>query len=149
MALHQHRVATGPARTGRALAGLLLLSATLFSAAAGPGQAAQAAAPVALERRLESVAKALALEPQQKVQLRQILLGQREQVRQIWSDTTLPAAYRIAATQASSDKAAESIRAMLNPAQRQQYQLTRSPLEANPDSARPDVAQWIGALQQR
>ena len=69
-----------------------------------PGQPSRAAS--ALDRRVESVAKALGLDLDQTLQMRQILANQREQVRQIWNDETLASAYRIAATQAQCRQAA-------------------------------------------
>jgi hypothetical protein len=139
---------------GRLLVGFVLLAGGLASAgneipagAVRPDQARHAAAPSALDRRVEALSKALGLDVEQKLQLYKILVSQREQVRQIWNDETRPSAYRIVATQTASNKAGDAIRAMLSEEQKQKYNLSQPPPEARVDSARPNVAQWMGALQ--
>jgi hypothetical protein len=102
------------------LAGLLVL------ALGGPGLMPSAAAAgrgrrSALEDRVSTLTKALALDAKQQVAVRDVLQRQRERVRRIWSDETVPSAHRIAMTKAVSRRTADEIRALLNEEQRKKY----------------------------
>ena len=97
-----------------------------------------------LEDRVNVLSKALNLDEKQQSDLRKVLEGQREQVRMIWSDTSVPAAYRVIATQALSEKTADQIRALLNEEQKKKYNLPRQPHEATEGSAKPkSVEDWM------
>lgn len=100
-----------------------------------------------LAGRVDMLAKALELDASQKLALQGILQSQREQVRKIWSDTSMAPAYRIASTMAVSDRTGDAIRAILNEEQKQKYNLARPPQEQVAGFARPDVAEWMGSMQ--
>jgi hypothetical protein len=122
-------------------------------AADGPAQAEEATAatpaqhPVrqvrhnGIDERVQTLAKALNLDPAQQVALRRVLEGQRESVARVWSDTSMPAAIRIGATQAISDRTADQIRALLTEEQREKYNPPRIRPQDRP--ARPDVSAWM------
>lgn len=74
-----------------------------------------------LEDRVATLTKALDLDAKQQAALRKVLQGQREQVRRIWSDESVPSANRISATKALSRQTADQIRALLNEEQRKKY----------------------------
>jgi hypothetical protein len=96
-----------------------------------------------LEDRIRILTQWLNLDATQQAELRKVLEGQREQVRSLWSDTSVPAAYRISATQAISDKTGDQIRALLNEEQKKKFNPPRPPRDA--DSARPNVEDWMNA----
>lgn len=89
------------------------------------------------------LSKSLDLDARQRSDLRKVLEDQREQVSRVWSDTSVPAAYRVSATQAISDRTADQIRALLNDEQRKRYNPPKPPHEATPGSARPSVDPWM------
>lgn len=76
---------------------------------------------VTLEDRVHLVAKELDLDARQQASLKDILLAQRAEVAKVWSDSSVPAAVRVGATQAVSERTAERIRAILTPEQREKY----------------------------
>jgi hypothetical protein len=96
-----------------------------------------------LERRIQTLAKFLDLDVAQQSGLRKVLENQREQVGKIWNDLSVPAAYRVGATRAISDKAADQIRALLNEEQRKEYSPPRRPREAAADSNKRSVEDWM------
>lgn len=151
-----NRDCSSSARPGlRALAlGIGLVVASLSPAqAAGAGEKPAVHPPVrrlprqvggrSLEERVTMLSKALDLDARQQSQLRKVLEDQREQVSRVWSDTSVPAAYRVGTTQAISDKTADRIRALLNDEQRKRYNPPKPPREARPGSARPSVEAWM------
>ena len=89
------------------------------------------------------LSKALHLDARQQSELRKVLAGQREQLSKVWSDTSVPAAWRVSATQAISDKTADQIRALLNEEQKKRYNPPKPPHEAMRASARPSVEAWM------
>lgn len=93
-----------------------------------------------LEERVAMLSKALHLDDTQQAELRRVLADQREEIGRAWSDTSVPAADRVSATQAISDRTADRIRALLNEEQRKQYNPPRQPHTA---SARPSVEAWM------
>jgi hypothetical protein len=106
-----------------------------------------AAAGSSLERRIQTLAKFLDLDVAQQSELRKVLENQREQVGKIWNDLSVPAAYRVGATRAISDKAADQIRALLNEEQRKEYNPPRRPREAAADSNKRSVEDWMNATR--
>lgn len=98
-----------------------------------------------LEDRVRILTQWLSLDATQQTELRKVLQGQREQVRSLWSDTSVPAAYRISATQAISDKTGDQIRALLNEEQKKKFNPPRPPRDETAASARPNVEDWINA----
>ncbi len=63
-----------------------------------------------LDDRIRVLSQALNLDEAQQSELRKVLEVQREQLMKVWSDASLPAAYRIGATQAISGSTASSCR---------------------------------------
>ena len=100
-----------------------------------------------LDDRVKALTRALDLDAKQQSELRKVLEGQREQVMRVWSDTSVPAAYRVSATQTISDQTADQIRALLNEEQRKKYNPPRPPHEATAGSARPSVEDWMGTAK--
>ena len=78
-----------------------------------------------LDERVKRLAQALDLDVTQQSELRQLLEGQRDQLRRVWSETSWPAAYRISATQAVADYVLDQIKALLNDDQRHKFNLLR------------------------
>jgi hypothetical protein len=75
----------------------------------------------ALDSRVQLLSKELDLDARQQAEVRGILLRQKAEVSQVWSDEATPAAIRVAATRAIVDKTADRIRAVLNDEQREKY----------------------------
>jgi hypothetical protein len=98
-----------------------------------------------LEDRVRILTQWLSLDAPQQAELRKILQGQREQVRSLWGDTSVPAAQRISATQAISDRTGDQIRAMLNDEQKKKFNPPRPPRDETAASARPNVEDWMDA----
>ena len=101
-----------------------------------------------LDDRVRLLSKALDLDASQQTELRKVLEGQREKVSRLWSDSSLPATYRISAMQAISDQTAEQIRVLLNEEQRKKYNAPRQ-RHAAEGSARPDVEAWMNAAKSK
>lgn len=100
-----------------------------------------------LEDRVRILTQWLKLDATQQTELRKILEGQREQVRSLWDDTSVPAAYRISATQAISDKTGDQIRAMLNEEQKKKFNPPRPPRDETAAAARPNVEDWMNTAK--
>jgi hypothetical protein len=95
-----------------------------------------------LDDRVNTLTKALDLDATQQSGLRKVLESQREQVARVWNDESVPAAYRVVATQAISDKTADQIRALLNDEQKKKYNPPK-PHNAAPGSTGPSVEDWM------
>ena len=98
-----------------------------------------------LENRVRILTQWLGLDATQQTELRKVLQGQREQVKSLWSDTSVPAAQRISATQAISDRTGDQIRAMLNDEQKKKFNPPRPPRDETAASVRPNVEDWMNA----
>jgi hypothetical protein len=146
--------ASGRRRFGRAMAPLLLvISAGGFMPAQASGQGQPAAiggvqgqAPRrhqahGVEHRVRVLTKALGLDARQQLELKKILLGQREQVMKAWSDPSAAPASRVAATEAIGDRTAGQIRALLNDEQRTRYGAPRPANQAAGPGA--SVESWM------
>jgi hypothetical protein len=98
-----------------------------------------------IDGRVQLLASELDLNPDQQAAVRRILLQQRAEVGQVWSNDSQPAQVRVAATRAIGDRTAERIRAILNEEQREQYHKARPSL---PDRAQStdQVESWINAV---
>jgi hypothetical protein len=96
-----------------------------------------------LEDRVKLLTKELDLDAKQQAELRKLLEGQRDQVKKVWDDTSLPAANRVGATQAISDRTGDAIRSMLNEEQKKKYNSAKPPRDATEGSPRPDVEYWM------
>lgn len=137
------------------LAGSIVLSTAIAQTpqgqekAAAPGAEAarqhaphHAAAGQGLEDRVKLLTHELDLDAKQQGEMRKLLESQREQVRRVWNDSSLPAANRVGATRAISDRTGDQIRAMLNEEQRKKYNSAKPPRDAE-SSPRPDVEYWM------
>ena len=100
-----------------------------------------------LEDRIRVLAKALDLDVKQQSELRRVLEGQREEVRRVWDDSSVPAVYRVSATQGISDKTGDQIRALLSDEQRKKYSAPRVPHEATAGSTSRSVESWMDSAQ--
>ena len=96
-----------------------------------------------MDDRIKVFSQALNLDDAQQTKLRKVLESQREQIIKLWSDSSLPAANRIGATQAISDSSADQIRAFLNEEQRNKYNSPRQSHEATIDSSKRSVEDWM------
>jgi len=103
--------------------------------------AARPGAP-ALDRRVALLAAELQLTPAQQAEVRALLQRQREDLQQLWADASVPAAVRIGRTQAISDHTADGIRALLDEAQRQKYQLAHQ-RQAPVGASGADLEAWM------
>lgn len=84
-----------------------------------PQRHAIASAP--LENRVQLMTKELELDAGQQIALRNVLIEHRTEVAKAWSDPSVPAAIRVGATQAVTEKTTARIRAMLTDEQREKY----------------------------
>ena len=98
-----------------------------------------------LDERIALLAKELSLDPAQQTEVRKILVTQRTEIVQAWSDESQPAQMRVMVTRAIGDRTAERIRAVLNDMQREKYLKARPSL---PDRAQStnQVDSWINAV---
>jgi len=103
------------------------------------------AARSGIDGRVQLLTKELDLDARQQVEVRKILVQQRAEVLQAWSDESLPAQMRVAGTRAIGNRTAERIRAILNDAQREKY---IKPKPSLPDQAQPagNLESWISAV---
>ena len=101
------------------------------------------AAGASLDDRVKMLSKALALDAKQQAELRRVLERQREEVMKVWNDASLPAPYRVSATQAISDRTADQIRALLNEEQRKKYNPPKQPHVAAEGLGRRSVEDWM------
>jgi septal ring factor EnvC (AmiA/AmiB activator) len=123
-----------------------------YALAEGQDSAAAVAAPQAprehresrLDARIKTLSRALDLDAGQQAELRKLLERQREQINRVWSDASMPAAYRVGATHAINDKTADEIRALLNEEQKKKYNPPRPPRQA-PDASSRTVEEWMKA----
>ena len=103
--------------------------------------------PGSLEDRVRALSQALNLDESQQSALRKVLEGQREQVIKVWSDSSVPAAYRISATQAISDRTADQIRALLNEEQKKKYNPPRQSHQEATGTNKRSVEEWMDATR--
>jgi hypothetical protein len=97
-----------------------------------------------LDERVQKLSRTLNLDAAQQSQLREVLAMQREQMTRVWSDSSVPSAYRISATRAIGNQTAERIRALLTEEQRAQFsQPSQRPREAAPGTR--SVEDWMNA----
>ena len=149
-----------PKRRAVVLAGMLALSGATLAADGVPGGAPSASregvavtrpagvqvrATNPLDRRIELLARELDLDAAQKLKVRAVLEGQREQVVRVWQDESVPGALRVARTQAISERTEDGIRALLTDAQRQKYIKPRTDRAATGGSP-DDLANYIDKM---
>jgi len=105
-------------------------------AGSGPAGPQQAFLPrgrrSGLAARVATLTRALGLDRAQQAELRKVLQDQRVQVQRIWSEPSVPAADRVAATRVLSARTADRIRAMLTEEQRKKYE---GPPQGDPGEA--------------
>jgi len=117
----------------------------LLLCALGAAHAGDKHTPAAsLDDRVQLMAKELDLDANQQARLKSILLAQRAEVTKAWNDPSVPAAVRIATTQAVSEKTAERIRAVLNDEQRGKYAKAHQ-RDARVGAPGGDVQKWMQA----
>ena len=134
--------ATGPAGAAEA-AGAARAVDDNEAAAPVPQETARRQGRVSpLDRRVTLLTKELGLDATQQARVKKVLEGQREQVARVWSDTSLPAARRVSATQAIADRTADRIRALLNDEQRKKYIQPRR-RDAPVGTAGGDAEAWM------
>jgi hypothetical protein len=102
-----------------------------------------------LAERVRTFSQALDLDPAQQVQVRIILQSQREEMQKVWSDPSVPAAYRVGATRSISEKSADRIRALLNDEQLKKYKLRNQARDATAGAESASVENWMNASKQR
>jgi hypothetical protein len=98
-----------------------------------------------LHDRVQLVAAELDLNADQQAAVRSILAAQREQLRRVWSDAAVPAAYRIAANKRIGEQTGDRIRAVLTEAQRRKYQAAKPAGDAAIAVSRRGVDHWMNA----
>jgi hypothetical protein len=97
-----------------------------------------------IDDRVQLMAKELGLDANQQARLKSILLAQRAEMAKAWNDPSVPAAVRVATTQAVSEKTAERIRAVLNDEQREKYAKAHQ-RDAPVGAPGGDVQKWMQA----
>jgi hypothetical protein len=103
------------------------------------------AAGSALDERVRLLAKELDLDAAQQAGVKRILEEQRAQVVRVWSDTSVPAAQRVNATQAISNRTADQIRALLNDEQKKKFSAPRQPRDPSEVTPGTSVEDWMNA----
>jgi hypothetical protein len=98
-----------------------------------------------IEERVRLLARGLDLDAKQQAELRRLLESQRDQIKRVWADGSIPAEDHVGATRAILETTRERIRAMLNDEQRKKYPAARSPRDPSP--GQPDVEQWMRLTQ--
>ena len=78
-----------------------------------------------LDRRMDLLTAELKLKPEQQIQIRALLQRQQEEVRRLWSDSTVPPPLRVGGTQAIGDRTGDAIRSVLDEEQRAKYHQPR------------------------
>ncbi len=89
------------------------------------------------------MAREFNLDARQQGELRKILMQQRAEVSQVWSDASQPASIRIAATRAIGETTAGRIRAILDDRQRERYSKPW-PIHEQPTAA--GFESWVNAV---
>jgi hypothetical protein len=117
------------------------------AAAGNPIRAHRRESGNSLDDHIRILSKALDLDTLQQSQLRSVLESQRAEVAKIWSDTTVPAEYRISATRAISDQTADRIRALLTEEQQKKYNPHVKPHAMTPAAGERSVEEWMEATK--
>ncbi len=101
---------------------------------------------MALDQRVQLMAKELGLDAGQQLELKGILLNQRAEVLAVWNNESVPAAVRVGATQAITEKTADRIRTILTDAQREKFSKSR-PHDTPVGAPGSDLQKWMTATQ--
>jgi hypothetical protein len=99
-----------------------------------------------LDERIAALGKSLGLDAGQQAQVRKILLVQRDQLRQVWSDPARSSADRIGASQSINNRTEDQIRAILNEEQRKQY-IVSKPTGAAGEHPEHGLDYWMDQMQ--
>jgi Spy/CpxP family protein refolding chaperone len=95
-----------------------------------------------LNDRVQLMTKELDLDADQQAKLKGILLAQRAEMTKVWTDSSVPAAVRVATTQAVSERTADRIRGMLSEEQRLKYAKAHQ-RDAPVGAKGGNVQQWL------
>ncbi len=99
-----------------------------------------------LDERVAALGKALGLDAGQKTEVRKILMVQRDQLRQVWSDPARTSADRIGASQSINERTEDRIRSILNETQREQY-IASKPAGAAAEHPEHGLDYWMDQMQ--
>jgi hypothetical protein len=99
-----------------------------------------------LDERVAALGKSLGLDAGQKAEVRKILLVQRDQLRQVWSDPARSSADRIGASQSINQQTEDRIRSILNEEQRKQY-IVSKPAGAAVERPEHGLDYWMDQMQ--
>jgi len=99
-----------------------------------------------LDERVAALGKSLGLDAGQKAEVRKILLVQRDQLRQVWSDPARSSADRIGASQSINKRTEDQIRLVLNDEQRKQY-IVPKPTGAAGEHPEHGLDYWMDQMQ--
>jgi hypothetical protein len=102
----------------------------------------------ALDRRVALLVRELDLDDSQRLKVRALLVGQREQVLRVWDDESLPSGLRVKQTQAISERTQDEIRALLTDEQKQKYSKPR-PAGAAAGGSPAELATWMDKVDGR
>jgi hypothetical protein len=100
-----------------------------------------------LEDRVRTFSKAFDLDARQQDELRKVLENQREQIRKVWREGSVPPDYRVSATRLIYDQTEDRIRALLNDEQRKKYKLPKPSNESAVRSDQRSVEYWMNAAK--
>jgi hypothetical protein len=100
-----------------------------------------------LEERVKTFSKAFDLDAKQQDELRKVLESQREQIRKVWREGSVPPPYRVSATRLIYYQTEDRIRALLNDEQRKKYKPPRPSNESAVASDQRSVEYWMNAAK--
>jgi len=103
---------------------------------------------VALDRRVALLARELDLDDSQRLKVRELLVGQREQVLRVWGDESLPSALRVKHTRTISERTESAIRSLLTDEQKKKYSKPR-PAGAAEGGTPEELATWMEKVNGR
>ncbi len=88
----------------------------------------------------------LGLDEKQQAELRKLLQSQHEEVRKLWTEQSVPEAYRASALLAINERTEERIRALLTEEQRKQY-IQRQQPEGPGATPKASLEDWLDATR--
>jgi hypothetical protein len=104
------------------------------------------AAGSSLDDRVESLRRALDLDPQQQLGVRRALERQRDRLNSLWADSSVPAANRVKATELIGEETADQIRELLNEEQKRLYKPPRPSHDTAPAPSVPAVEALVQSM---
>jgi len=144
-----------PATVAAEAAPAAAASATQAETGASPGTARAAAhghhmarhsPDEILDERVAALGKALGLDAGQKTEVRKILVLQRDQLRQAWSDPARTSADRIGVSNSINKQTEDRIRSILTETQREQY-IASKPASAEGGQHEHGLDYWMDQMQ--